>query len=1139
MKKIAILPLFALLLAAIARGQDLDPMPKNAVFANRTQTNGTVIVSAEHPTNPDERGWALFDGTSNTKWLAYDNKGWIVYQFANGERWAVTNYVLWTANDAPERDPNEWRLEGSNDLAAKIALHGPGSTAVNAATWVEVDYQNKLPRGRLTPDYRQPASFPCEQNVIPYNAYRLNILANAGAGDRIQFSEWEMQGHSGYSRASVLVVEGEPQGLGEVEPPFGNFGGLEPGTNIAASAKAVWTNTAENVIAVPAGWGVSFWDDVEKEYVATTNNSTLAFTYVHPMDAPGRIVWTFAVSNLFTATAPGAGGSVTGAGWHNHTNSVTLTPAPDPDYEFFRWTGDIAPVNRYDDPLVFPPGSGPREVVAEFIPAGAAGNTRYVAEDGEDGNTGFFPDDAKRSIAAAVADLPDGGLVLVAPGQYWVYGRNPVEGQIVLDRAITVRGTSGDPAETRVTLLENDPWNIILHVLHQDARVENLTFANARSFDHNNRITAGVISNCVFTAGRGGSNPDKAGGIRIDGGLVTHSVIRNNTNNNDDNNACGVRITGGRLEHSLIVDNSAGGNRAGFTAGIRASGGGVVLNCTVVRNSSLAFGGVHATGDARVINTVIAGNNTALGNPNPDHAAWGGDAACFTNCFTDTLAAINEWCFNYPADILLADIANNDFAPAPGSPAVGAVTPVANIPGVDLAGNPRAWGGAMSAGCYEPDPFALKAVFLAGPKTGIATRDAPLRVTFTALVAGTNGNETLRYTWDFGDGETAVVTGSPDVFHDYALGKIYTVSLTVTNLSAHAEAAVKTCPNLLHCAAPTLYVWNQNTDPLAIPAPPFDGWSNAALSVQAAVNQAIGGCEIVIRAGNYPNTDGNGVNVEKALRIYGENENPAEVVLRYTGFGGRALRLDHPGAWVSGVTLQDGLHTHGSGVLIEKYGGTVSNCVLRAGTSNYGSRGAGAYLNSADALLTHSVIKENRVATDTDYSIVYINAGRVENCLVTANYLNGAGGVGASVFDLRNDAVVRNCTIVANTNLTRAVFAFNGANTLAEHNVAAANGAHTLFTGSNRLINNTVDSAHGLPSPEPNLRFGAPEIIFKDFHNADYRLGPASPAINAGPFANPAEYPSIDLDGQPRVQGGRIDHGCHEARPRATLFMVR
>jgi len=67
---------------------------------------------------------------------------------------------------------------------------------------------------------------------------------------------------------------------------------------------------------------------------------------------------------------------------------------------------------------------------------------------------------------------------------------------------------------------------------------------------------------------------------------------------------------------------------------------------------------------------------------------------------------------------------------------------------------------------------------------------------------------------------------------------------------------------------------------------------------------------------------------------------------------------------------------------------------------------------------------------------------------------------------------------------------------------------------------------------------GTPDTDHDDFWiNGDYHLLPGSPCINAGDPNYIAEPNETDLDGRPRVIGGRIDMGAYEFRAPRTLYV--
>ncbi len=61
-----------------------------------------------------------FDGVTSTKWLDFGAAGggtaWLEYRLPPGAPAAtVLRYALTSADDAPERDPRDWTLEGLLD----------------------------------------------------------------------------------------------------------------------------------------------------------------------------------------------------------------------------------------------------------------------------------------------------------------------------------------------------------------------------------------------------------------------------------------------------------------------------------------------------------------------------------------------------------------------------------------------------------------------------------------------------------------------------------------------------------------------------------------------------------------------------------------------------------------------------------------------------------------------------------------------------------------------------------------------------------------------------------------------------------------------------------------------------------------
>lgn len=165
--------------------------PERNVFNTTEDHRGTITGQGENP--PNEIMTCAFDGSSSTKWLDFANadtvnrSSWIQYQYAPGQSYAVSQYAITTANDAPERDPKTWRLLASND---------------GGSSWVTLDTRTSgLPTTRFS-----RSIFSITNTPAGYQTYRLKIdsVANndgtkAKQATCMQISEIELIGRAAYT----------------------------------------------------------------------------------------------------------------------------------------------------------------------------------------------------------------------------------------------------------------------------------------------------------------------------------------------------------------------------------------------------------------------------------------------------------------------------------------------------------------------------------------------------------------------------------------------------------------------------------------------------------------------------------------------------------------------------------------------------------------------------------------------------------------------------------------------------------------------------------------------------------------------------------------------------------------------------
>jgi hypothetical protein len=165
--------------------------------------------------------------------------------------------------------------------------------------------------------------------------------------------------------------------------------------------------------------------------------------------------------------------------------------------------------------------------------------------------------------------------------------------------------------------------------------------------------------------------------------------------------------------------------------------------------------------------------------------------------------------------------------------------------------------------------------------------------------------------------------------------------------------------------------------------PPYTSWATAATNIQAAVDAAAAGDEIVVTNGSYAtggrSLDGvttNRVTVDKPLALRSVNGPGVTVV---DGAGLRCVYLANA-ASLSGFTLTHGRASSGGGVWGESATAVVSNCCI-AGNSTYGifvvTLGGGAY------------------------------SGTLNNCTLSGNSALYGGGACASILN--------NCTVSGNS----------------------------------------------------------------------------------------------------------------------------
>ena len=136
------------------------------VVINLMTIPGTI--SDRYNTTGGEGIDKVVDGSSNSKYLTGGAQTWMMWKM--DRQFIATYYTLVSGNDAPSRDPKDWKFDGSND----------------GTNWVTLDQQT----GVLFNNRFEKRTFLLA-NRTAYSHYRMNISAYNGS-NLFQLGEWTL-----------------------------------------------------------------------------------------------------------------------------------------------------------------------------------------------------------------------------------------------------------------------------------------------------------------------------------------------------------------------------------------------------------------------------------------------------------------------------------------------------------------------------------------------------------------------------------------------------------------------------------------------------------------------------------------------------------------------------------------------------------------------------------------------------------------------------------------------------------------------------------------------------------------------------------------------------------------------------------
>ena len=760
-----------------------------------------------------------------------------------------------------------------------------------------------------------------------------------------------------------------------------------------------------------------------------------------------------------------------------------------------------------------------------------------------DGNPNAKPpydtwENAAANIADAVALATDDTVITLSNGTHKL--TKPID----FLKAFTVCGITGDPKDVTV-----DGGNKMLcaDIKSAGAVIRDIRLYNGKHVQGGvvSMTANGTVDHCIIDTGSSGGNAS-GGCVYMSDGTISRSIVKNGHTTDASGHGDGVYMDGGTLEHSLITKNSSSREGGKYGGGVYLNKG-LVRNCTIYGNTENYAGGIYVGANGNVIDTIVWGNttrnDTTVGAPNFQMAS----GAKVTNCWSAVQFGVTVGDFKLYGDPGFTDAAGGDFSLGAASKCKDAAWGEPTVE-YDLAGSNRVQGAAMDLGCYEADPnvFSVDFDFVQN-----GTVDAATNV-FTLMVSpeGTDLSNTQAY-WTF-DGRVPTAEDWDAkglcVTNVFGVGT-HDVALLVIHNGMALAPIVK--PKLFKVYASLVCLDAANTEGAA---KPWNTWANAATDINEIVPYLTDHSLVLIKPGSYP-VNGQ-IYLQSIVTIRGvaaDGESAPTMADRpslvKSGSGAfRCFRLGNSGLRVEHLKIKNFNGGGGTGGAVLVEAGTLADCTISGAQAGGNTPGGGVSVVGGNAKMLRCSIDDCQTTTSSvgyHGGGVYLENGRIENCLIRGCKSNGTGGAHIKSGTFIN-CIVTNCSAVVqngslNSSYTGGVCADGGtvANCAIYGNKNGVGGVDAQVRGAeSRYRNNALAYAYGSNCVTNDPRFA-------DAAHGDWHIGKDSPLVNAGVNID-YTADSVDFEGNPRIfkfglKSSKPDIGIYETPwgSPGMLLMVR
>jgi len=712
----------------------------------------------------------------------------------------------------------------------------------------------------------------------------------------------------------------------------------------------------------------------------------------------------------------------------------------------------------------------------------ARGSTTWYVSSAGNETAGTDWTTAFKTISNAVAHATtDGDVILVTNGTY------NITAAIHITNGITVRGVGG-AANTIVKGNATDRGFVIRG--GPGVVLEGLTIRD-------------MLGAWDFTYGFG----NHGAGVSTS----TNCTIRNCAllYNQCGDKGAALQVTGGNvlMENCLVAGNVA-------NTGIHCFDGRLTIDhCTITRNQNSTWGGGGAVNSSASLirNSIVWDNVNELGVNNLTGTMTVSNTCTSPMPADGTGNTTNAPLFSYAGDGYGLSYSNGNFHLSPGSPCIDSGLVIASVTN-DLDGNPRPVDGngngsaEADMGAYEaeaPTNGPLRFAFVQDKASGLT----PMPVVFSVTAIYGAVTNDLSYFWDFGDGHTTNGAGLNVVTNLYSGAGSYRPRCVVNNSGSEYVTNVA----VSFFISPVVAYVSTNGPGIS----PYDTWSKAASSIQAAIDVCYGDATtstvIWVSNGTYRLSDHLMVNHPITLRAAGTN-----AVL--CGDGSR---------WILYIT------GGGAGTVVDGF--TITNGIADAFVvpgNNFG----GGFRADANCTFRNCIFMYNHAGDRGHAAAVFGGLVVMENCLIA-----GHNGSAVTVEGTALGAVFRNCTITRNqSGITWGAGAVSVLNSIVYDNM---NGTTTNnYTAGPITFTNCCTAP--MPGSGPGNIAADPMFIATgsgyglSLVAGNYRLLGVSPCYNAGD--NSFVTLSVDLAGLARIVRNRVDMGAYEFQPKqGTVILIQ